>query len=367
MLDINPGGKKVIVSIDGGGMRGMIAVAMLAELERLTGKTCQQLFDMAAGTSTGAIIAAGIGLGLTAQEMMDTIYAQRLPDSFRRQPRGLLLWLRYALRGLRYLYDFDPFLEALGPLAVGKKIGDFQDIVVFMTTKDLRTSNTYYIVSAGPGRQKFADWPVSGAVAASGAAPIYFPPVLGSLVDGGVGIYSNPCLAATVEAMEYIGLERGFTDDSVIHLSLGTGYKANRKPDSAGSRFWLYNWVDYIINQGLHDSALQQVFITRTLYGGRIDFRRYNPYLDSDSLRDHLGIDLTGRPAPEQLELDSYSPEAVAMMAEIGRAYARKIDWTLPGYMPWITTYGPDYGAARDGGHPLPGVQSVDWVNSPYR
>ena len=50
MLDFNPTGKKVILSLDGGGMRGMISIALLAELEKMTGKTCQQMFDMVAGT-----------------------------------------------------------------------------------------------------------------------------------------------------------------------------------------------------------------------------------------------------------------------------------------------------------------------------
>ena len=80
MIDINPQAKKLILSIDGGGMRGMIAVAMLAELETLTGKSCSQLFDMVAGTSTGAIIAAGIGLGYTAQELLEEVYRTRLPE-----------------------------------------------------------------------------------------------------------------------------------------------------------------------------------------------------------------------------------------------------------------------------------------------
>lgn len=71
MLNFYPIGKKVILSIDGGGMRGTIAIAMLAELEKMTGKPCQPLFDMVAGTSTGAIIAAALGLGFTAQQTLE--------------------------------------------------------------------------------------------------------------------------------------------------------------------------------------------------------------------------------------------------------------------------------------------------------
>ncbi|GIL13913.1 MAG: hypothetical protein BroJett038_26330 [Chloroflexota bacterium] len=367
MLNINPDNKKLILSIDGGGMRGTITIAMLAELEKLTGKTCPELFDMVAGTSTGAIIAAGFGLGLSAQEILEKVYKHGLPEGFRAQPQGPLLWLRYLLGGLRAVYNFQPFLDVLGPLAAGKTIGDLQNPIVFMTTRDLRTNNTYYVVSRGRGGARFADWPVTGAVAASGAAPIYFPPVLGNLVDGGVGTSGNPVLAATVEAMEFIGSEAGFIPGQVIHFSLGTGYRANTFAGGAGSRFWLYDWVVYIISGFLDDTALQQVFGTRAVYRGRVDVRRYNPYLDPASLRDTLGINLAGRPDPRKLELDSYSPAQIELMEEIGRAYARRVAWDEPGYMPWVETPGDRHGQGRDGGHPLPGILPVDWRGSLYR
>ncbi len=237
MIDINPQAKKLILSIDGGGMRGMIAVAMLAELETLTGKPCSQLFDMVAGTSTGAIIAAGIGLGYTAQELLEEVYRTRLPESFRAQPNGILLALRYLFTGLRHLYDLKPFVDIMGSLAQGRTVGDFTRPIVFMTTRDSRTANIYYIVSAGPGAPMFADWPVIGAVAASGAEPIYFPPVLGNLLDGGVGVYSNPCLVATIEAMEYIGALEGFADGNVIHFSVGTGFADTTVSEGGAAAF----------------------------------------------------------------------------------------------------------------------------------
>lgn len=367
MLNFNPNGKKVILSVDGGGMRGMIPIAMLAELEQMTGQPCHQLFDLVAGTSTGAIIAAGIGLGFSAQELLDQIYRRALPNAFRVQPQGIWRYLRYALTGLRNLYNLEPFLNALGPLAVGKKIRDLQKPIVLLTAKDVRASNTYYVVSKGPGLAQFADWPVSGAVGASGAAPVYFPPVLGNLVDGGVGVYGNPCLVASVEALEYIGGAEGFADNQVIHISLGTGYTPNTVADGAAGRFWLGRWVRYIINESLTEASLQQVLTTRAIYKNRLDFRRYNPLLTTESVRDQLGIALAGKPHPDDLELDSFGDEQVALMEAIGRAYAHKIDWTVSGYMPWIDAPGPDYGKGRDGGHPLPSILPVKWASSPYR
>ena len=80
MININPANKKMILSVDGGGVRGIVTIAMLAELERQTEKTCTELFDMVAGTSTGAVIAAGIGLGISAQDLLQQVYRTRLPQ-----------------------------------------------------------------------------------------------------------------------------------------------------------------------------------------------------------------------------------------------------------------------------------------------
>jgi uncharacterized protein len=367
MLNINPNGKKMILSLDGGGTRGMISIAMLAELEKMTGKTCPELFDMVAGTSTGALIAAGIGLGISAQDLLADVYRTRLPQSFQSQPRGILLYLRYVVNGLRHLYDLRPFVDALAPFAKGKTVGDFNKPIVFLTTRDVRTANTYYIVSKGPGAGRFNDWPVTGAVAASGAAPIYFPPVLGNLIDGGVGVNSNPCFSATLEALEYIGAAEGFSDDNVIHFSLGTGYSPRERQDGAAGRFWLADWVRYIINQTIDDTALQQVFITRKIYGKRLDFRRYNPYVETESVRDILKVPLAGRPEPSKIGsgLEAFDPPVIELMEDIGRAYAHKVDWTEAGYMPWLDS-GPDAGDGRDGGHPLPQIMPVDWTGSEY-
>lgn len=359
MLNFNPTGKKVILSIDGGGMRGTISIAMLAELEQLTGKPCQQLFDMVAGTSTGAIIAAALGLGYTAQQTLEMVYLDRLPKAF---PRGgLWTYVRYLFNGLRHLYPLEPFRVALQPLSQGKRVRDITHPIIFMTAKDVRVGDVYYIVSGGPGLPAFGDWPLAGAVAASGAAPVYFPPVADNLIDGGVGTDGNPCLAATIEALEYIGQQdpaSGFVPGNILHISLGTGYVPNTRADSTASRFRLWDWLPYVIFEQLDDASLQQVYATRAIYGDRIDFRRYNPELTRASVGGKLGVPIRDRPDPATFGLDTYQADALAMMEAIGRAYAGNIDWTKPGLMPWDTV----------GGHAQPRLTQnpVDWSKTPY-
>lgn len=348
LLDFNPNGKKVILSMDGGGMRGTITVAMLAELEKMTGKPAYALFDMLVGNSTGAIIAAALGIRMSAQEILDSIYRDKLPKAF--PAKNLLFWLRYFVGGLRHFYDPRPFQQVLEPFVRGKKVRDFQSPIVMLTAKDMRTSNTYYIVSAGPGANTFGDWPVSGAVAASASAPIFFPPVTGRLVDGGVGVYANPCLAGAIEALEYIQ----FLEENTILISLGTGYVPTEKNDGDADRYWLKDWVEYLIIEGLDDAALQQVYATRAIYK-HLDFRRYNPGLTRANVENILGIP-TGRLDPASFGLDTREPAEIELMAEIGRVYAQNLDWTKPNVMPWETT----------GGHSQPGIQQVDWSKTPY-
>jgi uncharacterized protein len=349
-LNFNPDGKKTLLSIDGGGMRGVLALALLAELEVMTGKPAYELFDMVGGTSTGAIIAAGLGIHMTAQDILTQVYKDRLPKAFPKQ--DFSFWLRYVLGGLKSFYPLEPFIEALVPYVKGRKIRDFTSPIVYMTTKDIRTSNTYYVVSAGQGGAAFADWTVSGAVAASGAAPIFFPAVLNILLDGGTGSFANPAFGAHVEAVEYIG----WKEEEILHISLGTGYLKEDRPNNGTGSWWLKDWIEFIIIDAIDQTALQQSFVARAVYK-QSDIRRYNPLLTRTSIETHLGVPTAGKPDPQVLTLDSIRPEEINFMEEIGRAYARKIDWTQPNVMPWQTT----------GGHSKPGILPVDWRNTPYQ
>src|SRR5437870_7547342 len=72
-----------ILSVDGGGIKGLFPATVLAELERryLGGRSVASYFDLVAGTSTGGILALGLGAGLTAASLAD-LYTHRGADVF---------------------------------------------------------------------------------------------------------------------------------------------------------------------------------------------------------------------------------------------------------------------------------------------
>src|SRR4028119_1606200 len=77
-----------ILSLDGGGLRGIISVIVLKEMERRSGKRITDLFDMVAGTSTGGLIACGITVsdnGISPKytlEEIEKIYVENGKDIF---------------------------------------------------------------------------------------------------------------------------------------------------------------------------------------------------------------------------------------------------------------------------------------------
>jgi patatin-like phospholipase/acyl hydrolase len=84
-----------ILSLDGGGLRGMYTAAVLARLEEDLGIRIVDHFDLIAGTSTGGIIALGLGLGMTPREILE-FYTAHGPRIFRDRTR---------LRSLRRVAD----------------------------------------------------------------------------------------------------------------------------------------------------------------------------------------------------------------------------------------------------------------------
>src|SRR5271157_178137 len=134
--------KHVAVAIDGGGIRGVIVARALSVLEKHLGRPVHDIFRLAAGTSTGSIIAAGIGAGLTADQM-EQLYIRLGPKIFQKTLRSTFWPLT------RYRYPQAPLESALHQFIGTRKMGDFwktnppTDVVI--TTFDILTNQTLFI------------------------------------------------------------------------------------------------------------------------------------------------------------------------------------------------------------------------------
>src|SRR3954470_14565649 len=78
-------GVRRMLAIDGGGLKGALPAALLAEIEERSGQKIVDQFDLIAGTSTGGIIALGLAMGLPAREILEFY----LKDGKRIFPTGL--------------------------------------------------------------------------------------------------------------------------------------------------------------------------------------------------------------------------------------------------------------------------------------
>lgn len=187
-----------ILSLDGGGIRGVFSAALLAAIEEDHGTSITDHFDLIAGTSTGGIIAIGLGLGLRPREILE-FYVEHGPRIFRNRLRWRdgLHWIarKYAdtqlAISLKAVFGGRLFGESAKRLVVPSFNLTDNDVYIFRTPhlEDLRRD---YRVTA---------WQVALATA---AAPTFFPACRHvdslRLVDGGVWA-NNPAMVALVEAV----------------------------------------------------------------------------------------------------------------------------------------------------------------------
>jgi len=243
----NDGQPKRILALDGGGLRGMLSLGILKTIEttlrqRLGAGSDFRLahyFDLIAGTSTGAIIAASLAKGLSVDAIL-TEYRRLGQDVFRKS------LLRDGL--LRAKYDDDKLVAGLQRVfGADTRLGDPSLITGLMVMTKRLDSGSPWPISNNPAGKYYAsreggvignsDYPLWQVVRASTAAPSFFEseaitiidqpgqkPVQGEFVDGGVSPFNNPAL----QAMMYATLE-GYRigwptgADRLLVVSVGTG------------------------------------------------------------------------------------------------------------------------------------------------
>lgn len=235
-----------VLSIDGGGIRGIIPAVILGKLQECLGRELWQSFDLIAGTSTGGIIALGVGTGCnngqpySPSELLN-FYLENGPAIFK---KSALTWLRqicapkYSPAGLEEAlatnFGDAQFSSALTPLLI--------------SSYDLKGQIPFFFKSHRIARNPSFDWPVADIARATSAAPTFFPPLHLErdsedyvLVDGGIYV-NNPSMAAYAEARAlYPGAEH------VVVVSVGTGDRQDHIQYSAAKKWGLLGWATKIV------------------------------------------------------------------------------------------------------------------------
>lgn len=282
-----------ILSIDGGGIRGLIPALVLADLERKTGRPIAGCFDLIAGTSTGGILALGLtrpGDGgvprFRAQDLAD-LYLKEGPRIFNESPWRHLT-NPMGLRAAKY-----PAEGIEGVLA--RYFGDtrLKEALteVLVTAYDLEKHDAFFYRRRRALEDPRYDVPMRVAARATSAAPTYFEPALVQwstdrdvLVDGGV-FANNPAMCAYAEARNAL-TQGGRAGEDILLVSLGTGvYTRPYRYEQAkgwGVAGWAKPVLDVIFD-GVADTVDYQL---RQLLpageDGRHRYLRFQTDLDAD-------------------------------------------------------------------------------------
>lgn len=308
---IQPGGQKKILALDGGGIRGILTVEILAKIEELlrqkSGRgqdfVLADYFDFFAGTSTGAIIAACLSWGMTVDRIRK-FYLQNGTEMF---DKASLLDRYY-----RHKFQSEKLSARLqSEFGAETTLGSDKLKTLLMMVLRNASTDSPWPVSNNPGA-KYNDCtradcnlnlPLWQLVRASTAAPTYFPPEMVKVgqkefifVDGGITMYNNPSFQAFVMAtVEPYNLNWPTGEDKMLVVSVGTGTSpyanADLRPDEMNV---LYNATS--IPSALMFAALnEQDFLCRV----------FGKCLAGDPLDRELG-DMVGKRGPVRPKLFTY-------------------------------------------------------------
>ncbi len=320
-----------VLAIDGGGVRGIFAAALLAGLEEDLGRPVVGMFDLVVGTSTGGIVALGLGLGLSPAEIVDFYVTQK--DAIFRNRAG---W-RKVRQFFVAKYRPAPLEAALRGVFGEALLGESR-VPLVIPSYNLGENDVYLLKTPHHERlRRDHKIPMWQAAMATTAAPTFFPAfrLPGShvrLVDGGVWA-NNPAMVGVTEAVSMFGRPL----DQIRVLSVGTTSSQRTRRsrlDNAGLLRWVRspNVVEVLLN-GQSTGAFTQV---QHLVG--LDHaRRLNP------------------PAPDELAaLDACNADdLIAKAAHHSRIFSPDFDAVFGAHVPdpYVPFHGPN---ARREAHGLP-------------
>jgi len=297
-----------VLAIDGGGIRGIIPAVMLTEIQKRLGLDLFKIFDLIAGTSTGGIIALGIGTKCknngpySPSELID-LYVQNGPEIFKKNfltPERQVVLPKYSPDALEaalaQFFQNAEFQAALTPLLI--------------SSYDLQGQLPFFFKSHKIAGDPAYNWKLTAIARATSAAPTFFPPLHltrddrdYALVDGGVFV-NNPSMAAYAEA-------RSLYPDAAqfIVVSVGTGDRQDRITYASAKDWGLLGWAKQIVPVFM-DSVSEAVDYELNALPGCIYHRLQVPHLQEAS-SDMDDVD------PENLKnLQSVAEDYVSSIAD---------------------------------------------------
>jgi patatin-like phospholipase/acyl hydrolase len=246
-----------VLSIDGGGIRGIIPAMMLAEIEDRTGKSIAEMFDLIAGTSTGGILA--LGLAMPGDGGKPRYKAEELIELYEKE--GLRIFSRPAghridsLEGIaEERYPSEGIEQVLAEYFGEVRLKDALTRVL-ITSYEIQLRLPFFFRSERAKDSPDYDFPMSQVACATSAAPTYFEPAkveaedpvdYYALVDGGV-FANKPAMCVYVEARRILEAEDS-PDSDILVVSLGTGQLTDRLRYEEAAGWGLLGWARPIID-----------------------------------------------------------------------------------------------------------------------
>ncbi len=289
-----------ILSIDGGGIRGVFPAQILQEIEEKLGVNLYESFDMITGTSTGAIIAAGVATKMPMRDIVD-LYKKHGSTIFQREkPKFLFKKLRLKLQPILHsIYDAMHLKNVLQDVFQQQTLGNIEKPLILPAT-DIGNGSVH-VFKSGYSKEfvRDKDVLVTDAVLASCSAPTFFNPHRLTpylLADGGLWA-NNPSLVATIDACYRLNIKQ----ENIRVVSIGTGHQNTMYGTDAFKKWGLFNgwgrekFIDFILSlQSQSTKNYLDLLLGREKIL-RLDFESDKPLpLDDVSVMDDL-ISRAGR------------------------------------------------------------------------
>ncbi len=349
-------GQKRILSLDGGGIRGILTLGFLEHIEEMLAKENNDpdfrlcdYFDLIGGTSTGSIIASCLAIGMKASEVKKQYF--ELGTKIFGLKTG---FFQYLFKGVKY--DNKPLEIALKKFFGDITLGDAERIHTGLCifTKRAETFSTWAIHNHPDGKffPQNKDWPLWQVIMASAAAPTYFLPMFlkdssgeqGAFIDGGISMVNNPSLRLFLLAsLNSYPFHWRLGKRNMLMVSLGTGNIDQRSSYSAFEKNNLMAWAAKMPEFFMHDANLSNQLIMQILSDSptsisidsemgdlkgsaflgyqALTYLRYNVWLAEQDLKG-LGYNFSTSVMKTLGEMDN--PKNMNILAEIGEKAAKK-------------------------------------------